>query len=104
MPHNFAFLGQMERYDESVCLMHLKLGGAPATESPFSSNSNRATPPNLDWHAEAAACGLSALLEDDPLDERVYELAARAMDETRDAVEKADSGALAACLELSEPV
>merc|ERR1719359_2375997 len=74
MPAAFSFIGLQDRWNESVCLIHVLRGSYPVL--PVEVIDTRPTPKTgIDWDAEAEACGLEEQLRMDKLDDRVYDLA-----------------------------
>ena len=95
LEHSFAFAGDLARYEESVCAMHLSLGGPPATAAELVDS--RTTPDmGIDWVAEGARC--SVPIDDDELDARWFALVQRHLDA---AVVRANAtGAMGRCLTM----
>lgn len=63
----------------------------------------RTTEATVDWEAEIASCGLSSLLDNDPIDDHLYKLAERALNRTRATVAKDSPEAYEACMQLEAP-
>lgn len=73
----FAFIGDTDRYIESVCAFHLTMGGPPAV--PEEVVDARQTPSSgIDWVAEGQRCGFP--IDDDPDDELLFALARAKLD------------------------
>ena len=88
MPEAFKFVGLVERWPESVCLMHQQLRSRNPPSPYEFINSRPSLPPRgvaaqwndwakekIDVRAEADKCGLVPLIDTDDLDDPVYERA-----------------------------
>ena len=95
----FAFVGDTERYAESVCAMHLSLGGPPTDASELDILA-RATPKvGIDWVSEGERCGMP--VDDDPTDEAWFELVTKRLDATIAKANAKDHVAMARCLAMA---